>query len=57
MDSLIEMILIGKNKEAEKEYNKFNINLFHMMNLIYCRQDEVAARLDTFHSLEFEVEI
>jgi len=34
MDSLIEMMLIGKHKEAKKEYNKSNIKIFHMRNLI-----------------------
>lgn len=57
MDCLIEMILMGKYKEAKKEYNKFNIKTFHMMNLIECRLDEVAARMEIFPSLEFEVEI
>lgn len=51
------MILIGEHKGAKKEYNKSNIKLFLMMNLIYCRRDEVAARLKTFPSQEFEVEI
>jgi hypothetical protein len=34
MDSLIEMILIKKHKEANKEYNKSNIKIFYMMILI-----------------------